>query len=289
MAVPYLKDRFVLKGGTALNLFCFESIKRLSVDIDLNYIGSVDKKTMMTERVIINEAIFSILQSNGLEQYRAPNHYAGGKFVWLYDSILGSKGTLDIDVNYMHRLPLWPINYRSTKISGYENWLAPVLDIHELAAEKLSALFERNVSRDLFDANNLLNHHHLDIEKLRVAFAVYIGMTKINLDDLNTDFIQVNLRDMKNKLLPVLIQRNLPRTPPRLQKWSEELLLELRKGLGMLLPLTQNEVKFINMIRKSGVIKPNLITTDPELLEKIPMQPGLLWAIECFKSSLAEQ
>ena len=38
-AHPYLQERLVLKGGTALNLFVFD-LPRLSVDIDLNYIGS---------------------------------------------------------------------------------------------------------------------------------------------------------------------------------------------------------------------------------------------------------
>ena len=32
---PVLKDKYVLKGGTALNLFYFQ-LPRLSVDIDLN-------------------------------------------------------------------------------------------------------------------------------------------------------------------------------------------------------------------------------------------------------------
>lgn len=32
MEVPYLKERLVLKGGTALNLFCVDEIPRLSVD-----------------------------------------------------------------------------------------------------------------------------------------------------------------------------------------------------------------------------------------------------------------
>ena len=36
----YLKNRLVLKGGTALNLFYF-NLPRLSVDIDFNYIGAV--------------------------------------------------------------------------------------------------------------------------------------------------------------------------------------------------------------------------------------------------------
>ncbi len=56
--VPYLRDRLVLKGGTALNLFHFEEVPRLSVDIDLNYIGQLDRLKMMEERKLINEAIY---------------------------------------------------------------------------------------------------------------------------------------------------------------------------------------------------------------------------------------
>jgi predicted nucleotidyltransferase component of viral defense system len=43
---PFLEKRLVLKGGTALNLFMFE-VPRLSVDIDLNYIGSADRQEML--------------------------------------------------------------------------------------------------------------------------------------------------------------------------------------------------------------------------------------------------
>ena len=39
---PFLGERLVLKGGTALNLFVLD-LPRLSVDIDLNYIGTVDR------------------------------------------------------------------------------------------------------------------------------------------------------------------------------------------------------------------------------------------------------
>jgi len=48
-AHPFIKHKFVLKGGTALNLFFFE-MPRLSVDIDLNYIGEVDRAKMLEER-----------------------------------------------------------------------------------------------------------------------------------------------------------------------------------------------------------------------------------------------
>ena len=53
---PYLRDRVVLKGGTALNLFIFD-LPRLSVDIDLNYVGAVDREGMQAERRQIEQAI----------------------------------------------------------------------------------------------------------------------------------------------------------------------------------------------------------------------------------------
>ena len=43
-----LKDKYALKGGTALNLFHFQ-LPRLSVDIDLNYLGA-DRNTMLADR-----------------------------------------------------------------------------------------------------------------------------------------------------------------------------------------------------------------------------------------------
>jgi predicted nucleotidyltransferase component of viral defense system len=43
---PFLKTRIVLKGGTALNLFHFE-VPRLSVDIDLNYVGAAAREAML--------------------------------------------------------------------------------------------------------------------------------------------------------------------------------------------------------------------------------------------------
>lgn len=56
---PFLKNRVALKGGTALNMFVFE-VPRLSVDIDLNYIGGRDRDTMLTERPDVERAIQAV-------------------------------------------------------------------------------------------------------------------------------------------------------------------------------------------------------------------------------------
>jgi len=50
----YLKDKLALKGGTAINL-TFYNYLRLSVDIDLDYIGSNDREKMMIDRDLIEK------------------------------------------------------------------------------------------------------------------------------------------------------------------------------------------------------------------------------------------
>ena len=56
---PFLRDRIALKGGTALNLFVFK-MPRLSVDIDLNYIGTADRTAMLAERPEVERAIKAV-------------------------------------------------------------------------------------------------------------------------------------------------------------------------------------------------------------------------------------
>ena len=73
-----LSERLALKGGTALNLF-YADLMRLSVDIDLNYIGSADAEIMRTERPQLEQGIEAILAREGYSTRRPPRHsFAGG-------------------------------------------------------------------------------------------------------------------------------------------------------------------------------------------------------------------
>ena len=62
---PFLQDRIALKGGTALNLFYFD-VPRLSVDIDLNYIGSSERSKMLLERPILEKALETVFSKLGI-------------------------------------------------------------------------------------------------------------------------------------------------------------------------------------------------------------------------------
>ena len=278
MTVPFLEDRLVLKGGTALNLFCFERLPRLSVDIDLNYIGALDREKMLEEKPLIMDTIQQIMSQNQFERHRAPMMHAGGKMVWFYPSLLGQRGSLEIDINFMYRQPLFPVVFKSPNIQEYKHLQGPVLDIHELAAGKLSALFNRSASRDWFDVHYLLTQMPLDKQKLKLALVTYLAMTKIDLSHMIPEQIEFNLTDLRNRLIPVMHQASISRNTRELKAWAAVRIGELREQLGNLLPLEKNEIMFINKIRNEGIVSPELITADTELAKKVVSHPAINWA-----------
>ncbi len=280
MSIPFLKERLVLKGGTALNLFCFEQLPRLSVDIDLNYIGALDREKMLEEKPMIMDAVQQIMVQNQFERHRAPMRHAGGKMVWFYPSLLGQRGSLEIDINFMYRQPLFPVIWMSPNIDEYKSINGPVLDIHELAAGKLSALFDRSASRDWFDVHYLLTQMPLDKQKLKLALVTYLAMSKIDLSYMVPEKIDFDLTDLRNRLIPVMHQLSVSRNTRELKEWATVRINELRQQLSNILPLEKHEQLFITNIRSEGRISPEFITSDPEMAQKIINHPGINWAIK---------
>ena len=87
---PFLKSRVALKGGTALNLFVFD-VPRLSVDIDLNYIGAVGRDAMLSERPKVEQAIEAVCSRMGIQVKRVPGGHAGGKWRLAYTSAMAVR------------------------------------------------------------------------------------------------------------------------------------------------------------------------------------------------------
>jgi len=114
---PFLKSRFALKGGTALNLFVFD-VPRLSVDIELNYIGPVDRDQMLVERPRVEQAVTAVCQRERFSLRKVPADHAGGKWRPRHQSAFGTGGNLEIDLNYMFRVPLWQPVAIDSKVIG---------------------------------------------------------------------------------------------------------------------------------------------------------------------------
>lgn len=280
---PQLKDKIVLKGGTALNLFLF-NLPRLSVDIDLNYIGSIDRETMLAERPVLEKTISAICERHSLTLDRNPNRHAGGKMVWRYPSALGQMGNLEIDLNFMYRIPLWPIELKSSCVVGTKQiHNIPILDPHELSAGKLAALIDRKTGRDLFDAYHLLTKTNLDMPKLRLALIVYSAISrKADLRQLTPQAISVDITDLNNRLLPLLRKSELS-TMNGASNWAKHLVEECQKAFHHFLPLSDNEQDFLHQLLDNGMIKPELISDDLLLIDTIKNHPAVKWSAQQSK------
>ncbi len=85
---PFLKGKWVLKGGSALNLFVLD-LPRLSVDIDLNYIGALNREEMLTDRPKVEQAAQAVFSREGFTIKRVPDEHAGGKWRLSYQTFTG--------------------------------------------------------------------------------------------------------------------------------------------------------------------------------------------------------
>jgi len=272
---PFLKDRLALKGGTALNLFLFD-IPRLSVDIDLNYVAATDRETMVKERPKIEQAVQAVCSREGMKVTRVPTDHAGGKWRLRYDSSTGEGGNLEIDLNYMFRVPLWPVKKINTRpVGSYSARQIPVLDLHELAAGKLAALMARHASRDLFDAHLLLTQTELDQEKLRLGFVLFGAMNRKDWRSIAIDDVGYDAKELKNQLAPVVRIDVLDQM--KAQNWATRMVQECRERLSIVLPFTDAEREFLDQILDHGEIKPGLLTKDETMRQRIECHPLLRW------------
>ncbi len=273
---PFLKDRLALKGGTALNIFFFD-LPRLSVDIDLNYTGAVDRETMLAERPKVDQAIQDVSSREGFTIRRMPTEHAGGKWSLRYGSGLGQSGNLEVDVNFMFRIPLWPVEtLDSRQVGSYQTKDIQVLDIHELAAGKLAALMARRQARDLFDTHQLLHHTKLHPELLRLGFVVYGAMNRKDWRTVSPGDVHFEARELERQLLPLLrVDFSWDEVEPG--EFGRKLVKECREKLDAVLPFSVTEREFLDRLLDEGEIEPSLLTPDKDLQERIGRHPLLEW------------
>ncbi len=273
---PFLADRLALKGGTALNMF-LSDLPRLSVDIDLNYIGAPERETMLAERPKIEDAVQAVCGRQGLRVRRMPEAHAGGKWRLSYNRALGGTGTLELDLNFLMRSTLWPPTGKdSPTLLDLTAQNIPVLDIHELAAGKLSALFSRSSSRDLFDVSRILGRSDLDNRKLRFGFVVYGAMSRRDWRTVSAEDVTIEPGEATSRLLPLLRSELIPERSA-IQAWCDRLTEQCRDSLSRILPFESEEQEFLERINGHGEICPDLMTDDPGMQEILAAHPALLW------------
>jgi predicted nucleotidyltransferase component of viral defense system len=272
----FLGSRLALKGGTALNVFHL-SLDRLSVDIDLNYVGALDRAAMLAERPAVEAALGRILAAQGYRVRRQPVEHAGGKWLAVHPSAMGGQGTLEVDLNFMMRQPLFgAAAMDSVALGGQRATGVIVIDRHELAAGKLVALLDRRAGRDLFDARRLFGWDGLNWRWVRAGMLAFGASGRNDWRQASAAAIGADPREVRQKLL-MCLPRGAFVDDAALDAWVAATIALCRERVAPLLAYTEKEQAFLDGVLDRGEIDASLLDVEPEIQGRIAAMPMLNW------------
>ncbi len=248
-----------------------------SVDIDLNYIGALDRAVIEAECPTVDAALNRLLTSQGYSVRRQPDEHAGGKWLSRYASALGGNATLELDVNYMVRQPLFgATRMESRPLGDMRASEVLVLDLQEIVAGKLVALIDRHAARDLFDARRILSIDGLDWSGIKAAVLAIGACGRRDWRTMSVDAIKGDPRELRQKLA-ICLPRDRFAGKEDVDAWIEETVALCRERFAFLFDLSANEREFLDGVLDRGEIDTDLLDVAPEIRARIAAMPMLAW------------
>lgn len=265
---PAMRDKFVLKGGSALNLFNFE-IPRLSIDIDLNYIAALSKDKMQEDRMLINYEIEKMFSSEYKVESTKDVH-ALTQFVLHYRTLSGSNDMIKLEINYLFRQPVISPVLEKCKLLGVDlNFLC--LSFEELLAGKIVALLSRYTPRDLFDVYQISgSSYKINFRKLRQLILYYGLIARSSIFELfQFKFENITQSDINRKLSPMLPKRTFYKI--------EDLKEAAIRFLEPLIAYSDKEKAIIQSFYDTGELDANTLFSFKEIIENVRKSPVFIW------------
>ena len=272
---PALRGKLALHGGTAINLFMLD-VPRLSVDIDVSYIGSVPREDMLADRPRVEAGIEAVAQALGYAVEAYPGGHAGRTFLLRYRGDWGVDH-VKIDCIYMNRSPILPPVMRETPVRPG----AKVRTFADagLAAGKVKAFFDRVKVRDLYDVSNLLGvYGSLEPDGQETAHRLALYYASLSacfpkpFEGRERRFTD-RLSELADQLYPMLRSSTERPTLEGLMKNAERFTAE------WVLPRTDGEREYLERLA-GGDYRPELVFPDKVMAESAAVNPEVLWKVE---------
>lgn len=270
-AHPFLQDRLVLKGGTAINIFLFD-VPRMSVDIDFNYIGSADKETMIAERRTIREVFVRIIKIAKYESEFTANYGSDRYNLW-YGNVSGNRDRIKVETNFLLRVPLLkPVKSKKKRL--FQVLPLPTVKIlasEEILATKIIALLARQTARDLYDVDKLYQVSKAGLEQptLRICTIFYGVVNRVDFREMSDDAVAlITEREVKRTLLP-LLRRDSDFDLGESQQ-------RVRKFLTALLKVNGKQRQFVDAFY-SGKYIPELLFESKVFSRDLSAHPMVQW------------
>ena len=263
------KDALSLKGGTAINLV-YTNLKRLSVDIDLDYHRCLDKDKTIKDRESIIQELDDFMQKEG---YSISNKSRGSAILtsrtYLYLSASGNNDNIKVEINFIDRISLFPSIITRIEYFGKSiNVTSPIKE--ELYGMKIAAMIDRSKPRDLYDTDYLFkNLKNTDLDTLRKAAVFYLSLDGVYKFDKGAfkNIKAISGSAIKKELLPVLKKGELF----DLNKAQENVI----KNLTSLLTLDKKESLYLEEFSR-GNYNPSLLFDD-SVVERAAKHPMAKW------------
>ena len=272
---PLLSRVLLLKGGTALNLG-FGTPQRLSVDLDFNYIGALDRERANAERPQVEESLERILRSQGYRVQWSAEEHAGRKCFAGYRNHLGDADRIEVDVSYLYREPLLPAEERKLwSPDRSDAAVAHTVSAVELIVGKMIALLDRRALRDLFDVARVpvVASHVLQASMFRGIFIAVSATLPHPLHAYASRRSQsADTGQLEQQLAPMLIAGAVAS--------PEDLASEAWDVMAPFLELSDQEREFVDLVQV-GRLTPGLILAEyPDVMERVVRNPAIQWKIQ---------
>jgi predicted nucleotidyltransferase component of viral defense system len=275
-------DELLLRGGTALNLLHLE-LPRLSVDIDLDFVGTADAEQAQLRRPELLAEIEALARAAGYEVAHERASYAMAHLRLPYVDADGRRALLKFDVNFLDRVPVLPPAQLAVRHPFGDDLPASTLQtftLPELAAAKTIALVRRTLARDLFDVAMLAVLPDIDDELLRSVLVVRgAGYPPPSPTEYSTDVVDRVRSVLWRSEVMALVHRPVPVS---LETAKEQAGRFLRRATD----LTDAHREFLRQLGL-GELRPELLPG--EIGDRVAVNPALLWRLRVGAEALEER
>lgn len=270
---PTFGKMLVLRGGTALN-FLHLDLPRLSVDIDLDFIGGITKEEMEKLRPQLDTALKRIFVQEGYE-IKPIEEYALVQYYLNYTNTIPQQDQIKVEINYLNRVPLLGVDKRLFTVSQFDwglDFSIQALKLEELTASKVVTLLARAYPRDMYDIYQLKSLEKLDIELIN-KLAICLGcIEEKNFLDLGPEIIdKITFHDVKRELLPLLRKRE------RID--LNQMKAETKRFVKLVLQKDQKIVQFLMQFYQ-GNFAPDAILANYKTNPDLKSHPGARWRLQ---------
>ncbi len=272
---PSLKGKLALHGGTTINLFMM-NIPRLSVDIDVSYIGSVSRDVMLVERPAIEQGIVAVARGLGYIFEPTKGGHAGRTFLLRYNGDWGCDH-VKIDCIYMNRSPIMSPIMRETPLRP--SVLVRTFADAELVGGKAKAFFDRVKVRDLYDVFNLravceklVGSERNTMHKVILYYAS-VSACFPNDFSVRPQRFADKQSELKKQLYPMLrVSANKP-SLEELTTCADAFIA------NWVQPQTDSEREYLRLFAQ-GEYRPELLFDDAAMARAASINPEALWKLQ---------